>query len=65
MVFSVAYSPDGTTLASRSGGQVKLWDVATGKEQATLKGHTSVVSSVAYSPDGKILASGSVKKTDK
>jgi WD40 repeat protein len=37
---------------------IKLWDVATGKERATLKGHTQRVWSVAYSPDGKTLASG-------
>ena len=38
---SVAFSPDGKTLASGSWDKtIKLWDVATGKEQATLKGHT-------------------------
>ena len=42
-VSSVAFSPDGKTLASGSDDKtIKLWDVATGKEQATLKGHTSV-----------------------
>src|SRR6516162_4943192 len=46
-------------------GRVTPSDVATGKERATLKGHTEVVTSVAYSPDGKTLASGSRDKTIK
>jgi WD40 repeat protein len=37
----IAFSPDGKTLASASMDHtVKLWDVATGKERLTLKGHT-------------------------
>src|SRR5205823_5243812 len=36
---------------------VKLWDVATGKDRITFRGHTGVVWSVALSPDGKTLAS--------
>ncbi len=44
---------------------VKLWDVATGQELLTLKGHTDDVWSVAFSPDGKRLASGSVDQTVK
>ena len=37
---------------------IKLWDVATGTETATLEGHTSWVMSVAFSSDGRTLASG-------
>ena len=72
-ISSVAFSPDGKTLASISlklpvsmGGAadrldtiIKLWDVATHQELATLKGHSGEGGSIAFSPDGKILASGS------
>ncbi|MGG7574927.1 trypsin-like peptidase domain-containing protein [Streptomyces sirii] len=64
VVYSVAFSPDGHTLATSSEDKtVRLWNVGTGKKQATLKGHTDDVNSVVFSPDGRTLATGSDDKT--
>jgi tetratricopeptide (TPR) repeat protein len=64
-VLSVAFSPDGKTIASASDDNtVKLWNLA-GQELQTLKGHSSSVYSVAFSPDGKTIASASWDNTVK
>src|SRR5439155_10921576 len=59
LVSSVAFSPDGKTLASTGGPDhaIRLWDIATGNEINPAVGHTSFIESVMYSPDGKSLFS--------
>ena len=56
----MAFSADGNRLFCGSADKtIKVWDVQTGQELLTLKGHTAMVKSVALSPDGKRLVSGS------
>lgn len=59
-VFSVAFSPDGKyALSGSKDGTVKLWDISTGMEIRTFKGHSYLVGSVSFSPDGRYALSGS------
>jgi WD40 repeat protein len=74
MMTRVAFSPDGKTLASAATverrerrdaivnthyeGEVKLWDVASGKERFTIHGHEERVYCLRFAPDGKTLATG-------
>jgi hypothetical protein len=58
-LWSVAFSPDGKTLAC--GGSLKkvhLWDVKTGEHLRAFGNHPDNVWALAFSPDGKMLCSG-------
>ncbi len=60
---SLAFSPDGQTLAGSIGRKVYLGDVATGAVRVTLAGHTAEVRSVVFAPDGRTLLTGSKDRT--
>lgn len=63
-IYSIAFSPDGTILASGRDKSVDLWDVARRQPLGpALIGHTGTVNTVAFAPDGKTLASGSADGT--
>lgn len=72
VVWSVAFAPDGKTLAIATGpddfrlrqpGDIKLWDVATETVRTTLRGHSRAATSIVFSPDGQSLISGSADTT--
>ncbi len=59
-VRSLAWSPDGCTLASGSQDKtVRLWNPETGTPMHLLEGHEATVNMLRWSPDGNLLASGS------
>ncbi|MBO6717988.1 MAG: caspase family protein [Rhizobiaceae bacterium] len=68
-VFAVAISPDGDTIAAAGFfgqgfgdrppyGDIRLFDTATGRLKAVLKGHEYAVYDLDFSPDGALLAAG-------
>jgi WD40 repeat protein len=62
-VGALAYSPDGSLLASGQGdndtaGAVRVWDAATGAIRHVLSGHATGVHAAAFDPTGRRLATG-------
>ena len=56
----IAFSPDGTLLASgQLDGTIAMWDVASKLEKRRWQTGSMRVFTLAFSPDGKTLASAS------
>ncbi len=55
---SLAFSPDGGSIAAGFVGEVRVYDVASGAQTARLQAGDEVHRSVAFSPDGARIAAG-------
>jgi len=63
-VSSVAFSPDGKTLAAVCDRQnINLWDVSTWQARGALEGHKEPITALVFAPDDKMLFSGSFDTT--
>jgi WD40 repeat protein len=63
-VWSAAFSPDGSRVVTASSDKTaRIWDAASAKEIAVLRGHDSWVWSAAFSPDGSRIVTASSDKT--
>src|SRR5579883_417226 len=76
-VYAVAWSLDGTRIASGSGTAdlrggiadprgdftAQVWDARTGAPLQTYRGHTDSINAIAWSPDGTKIASASYDRT--
>src|SRR5262249_9900953 len=60
---SLAFAPDGDTLACAVGRDVRLYDLRSGTPGRTVTSHDGAVTSLAFAPDCKAIISGSHDRT--
>jgi len=62
---ALAWSPDGTRLASGSpNGVVEIWDTTSGENVLNLMGHTSGIDNMEWSPDGTLPGNKFIDRTE-
>lgn len=61
--YTMAFSPDGKTLAVSNGDGVLLWDVAANRQRSKLAAEKLSVVALAFAPDGKTLVGGDLQAT--
>jgi WD40 repeat protein/predicted Ser/Thr protein kinase len=61
---ALAISPDGKWVAAGWGdGVLRIWELASGQEIASLSGHGGRITALDWSPDGRRVVTGSVDST--
>ena len=54
---------DGLILGAGPSAELRIWEVASGRQVQSLRGHKGLVTQLAFSPDGKRLASAGSDQT--
>jgi WD40 repeat protein len=69
LIGDAQFSPDGQRIVTTSGklttsdNNAEIWDLKSGKEIATLRGHSATIESAYFSPDGSRIVTASKDKT--
>jgi len=58
-VYGQSWSPDGLWLVTADYNQIRVWDMNSGQEVISMKGHTDYIWGLAWSPNGEVVASAS------
>jgi WD40 repeat protein len=63
IINDVAFSTDGTSVATAVGSDVRVWNAVSGEILVVLKGHTGTIRTVEFSPNGEELVTASADGT--
>jgi WD40 repeat protein len=63
LIDTFAYAPDGSLIATASGGIVQVWRALDGESLIQLEEHTQEIESLSFSPDNHLLVTASLDHT--